>query len=76
MYHISVKSTVNHSPVIVKSYPHRIQCETWLIIKGHVSHGRNKDWLDRRITIVSDKPSLVDYFAEKYAGMCDAKNMI
>ena len=54
MHHIAVKSSNNILPKIVKSYPHRIQCVIWLVLHGYVYHGRNTDWIDNRITILSD----------------------
>ena len=54
MHHIAIKHKKPLLPEIVKSYPHYIQCVTWLTLKGYVYKGRGKKWIDNRFAILSD----------------------
>ena len=59
MYHITVCNKVDDNGIrwdeqIVKSYPHKIQCLTWLLLRGYCYEGRKLFGWDKRFRILED----------------------
>jgi len=59
MYHLIVCNGLTpegemKQPHVVKSYPHKIQCLTWLWLRGYVYQCRQGLFIDKRFRILED----------------------
>ena len=45
MYQIKINNKV------VKEYPHKWQCETWVMAKGYAYASKRKWWIDKAVKI-------------------------
>ena len=60
MYHVALYENKNVLPKIIKSYPHYLQCKTWVTLKGFVYTAKGRVWLDPSVIILFDRDDLIE----------------